>query len=173
MSPRKLIERSLDRQAETYWSGVMRGWGSEPPLQPDGYGKTGDKRQVEIAVPESLVAKMDKYCNGREDLRMVFYLAAWATVLLAFTQSESKIAIAVPDSRSNDNEDAYDSRVVPITFDRPQKQTSFKDMLLRLLETFKNNDKHLAYWLARSDASELPAGYERFRFHYINQQRRE
>jgi fengycin family lipopeptide synthetase D len=164
------MERSFERQADTYWSNVMRGWGGEPPLQPDGYGKSGDKRQVEIRVPERLVAKMDKYCGGREDLRMIFYLATWATVLLAFTQSESKLAIAVPARLGGSTSD-NDTDVVPIAFERPQMQSSFKELLAYLLATFKTHPKYIANWLARTDA--LPIGYERFRFYYPDKQGRE
>ncbi|MFB9278019.1 amino acid adenylation domain-containing protein [Cohnella cellulosilytica] len=173
MPHRKLMERTLERQAEMYWSGVMRGWESEPPLQPDGYGKSGDKRQIEMNIPEPVVAKMDKICNGREDLRMIFYLGSWAAVLLAFTQSESKIAIAVPAGGVGGGVEAYDGRVVPVTFERPDKITRFKDLLAHVMETFRNNDKHLAYWLTRSDSWQLPTGYERFGFHYNHLQGRE
>ncbi|MFC5468998.1 non-ribosomal peptide synthetase [Cohnella suwonensis] len=168
MSPRTLEERAFERQASNFWNDKLQGWVNEPPVQPDGFGDAIGKNKIEIRIPATAMEDLNLYCRRRDDLRLIFFFAAWATVLSAFAHSEQKRAVAVPAFLGSAT-----GRLVPMMIEKPKTGVSFKEWLGQWLETFRDANRYSEYWHARPDKPLLREGIERFVFTYQTMQGRE
>lgn len=174
MLHRTLEERSFDKQAVAFWNRTMDGWDNEPTLQPDGFGMSTGKERIEYRISERVMNAMNRYCKEREDLRTVFIFAAVATVLLSYSRSERKLAIAIP-IHAKDGDETQDSRkqFIPIMIEKSEERISLKERLIQLLERFRETHRYADYWFNHYGKSMLPKGYERFVYDYKPMQRSE
>lgn len=165
MLPSSLEQRSLERNAAAFWNKTLGEWVYEPPLQPDVIGKETSKAMVEIGIPAAIISAMDRYCKEREDLRSIFFFGAWSTVLMAFTQSERELIIAIPVKHSIQT--GINGRLLaPIRIEKPNVSHSFKKWLEQLFETYRKTYQFMDYWQNSPDKQTFSEGYERFVFSY-------
>lgn len=174
MSPQSFQERLLERHGQAYWAKVLDGWNGERPLEPDRFGGVDAGREHAAAViPAAVVAAMDKHCKQREELREVFLLGALGAVLLAYSRSDGKLAIAVP-ARAGPPDDPGDAdRLVPIVIGRPDESLPFKSLLGRLHAAYGENKRFERTVPDDPEDGRAAPDYERFVFVYYQKQRRE
>lgn len=165
MLHRTLEERSFDKQAAAFWDRMLDGWDNEPPLQPDGFGVTTGKERMEYRISERVMNAMNRYCKEREDLRTVFIFTAVATVLLAFTRSERKLAICIP-IQAKDGDAAQDKQFVPLMIEKSEERISLKKRLIQLLERFRETHRYADYWVNHYGKSMALKGFERIVYDY-------
>ncbi|WP_027084599.1 non-ribosomal peptide synthetase [Cohnella panacarvi] len=158
MPPRSLDERAFERQAMSFWKTALAGWVNEPFLEPDLIGASRRLRTIEFRIPESITSAMERTCRQRDDLRFIYYVAAMAIVLAAFSRERRTMAVAVPAAP-----DSAAGPLIPILYGNPREEGTFKSWLTRMFETFKLAYRYADYaWNAPADEHEK-TGLKRFR----------
>ncbi|MBW7476456.1 amino acid adenylation domain-containing protein [Paenibacillus oenotherae] len=167
MDSRTLNERTVNWDAERYWSRKMSDWASVPPIQPDELGRASGKGKDRIAfsIREQIAERMDRYCKERADLRFICLLSVMKAVLYAMTPSLQDIALAVPDLPESDD-GMQGRRTIPIRTRRPEHGAAFKQMMKMVHETVQEGYKHQWHRGQESDQPIYPKGYNSFIFIY-------
>lgn len=166
MPHRSLEQRSLEREAAVFWSKLLADIGNEPPLQPDVFAESERWGEETVPIPKEVVLSVDRFCKGREDLHLVFFMAALAAAVDGFTRCESKWVLCMP------TEEGAAKPLVPVPIG-PLTDFSFKQLLEHLLESCRNIYRYMKHWQEQPDARLVPEGYARIALNYEPLQRRE
>lgn len=157
MPPRNLEARAFERQATSFWSTALAGWENEPVLEPDLIGASRSVREFVVRIPESITNNIDRTCKQRDDLRFIYFFAAMAVVLIAFSREHRTLAVAVPPAPGS-----AAGSLIPIVFGRPRDGCNFKAWLTELFETFKLANRYAEQAWATPMETQERKGLKRF-----------
>ncbi len=158
MPPNSLEARAFERQALSFWKSALTGWENEPVLEPDRIGASRSMHAIEVRIPESVTSSMERICKQRDDLRFIYFVAAMAAVLLAFSRERRKLALAVPAPPGSTA-----GPQIPILFGNTREAPDFKSWLTGTFETFKLASRYADYaWVDTADENKMK-GLKRFR----------